>query len=110
MKNILEHIEKVRNYMLKEHIIANTIIIDSEVARVNGFQYLVAPKTINYVPPIFMGLQVFYEENLSEKMGVPVNFVMAERKIQIPKTPLSEYSTEELLDEIRKRIEENERN
>ena len=43
MKDILEHIEKVRKYMLKEHIIANTIIIDSEVAKVNGFQYLSAP-------------------------------------------------------------------
>ena len=106
MKDILEHIEKVRKYMLKEHIIANTIVIDNEVAKVNGFQYLSAPQTIADVPTMFMGLQVLYEENLSEKMGRPVNFVMAERKIEIPKTPLSEYSTEELLDEIRKRVEE----
>lgn len=105
MKDILEHIEKVKKYMLKEHIIANTIVIDNEVAKVNGFQYLSAPQTITDVPPMFMGLQVLYEENLSEKMGRPVNFVIAERKIHKQKTPLSDYSTEELLDEIRKRIE-----
>ena len=105
MKDILEHIEKVRKYMLKENIKANTIIIDNEVAKVNGFQYLSAPQTITDVPPIFMGLQVFYEENLSEKMGRPVNFAMADRKIETPKTPLSEYSTDELLEEIKRRME-----
>ena len=105
MKNILEHIEKVRAYMLKDNIKANTIIIDSEVAKVNEFQYLSAYQTITDVPPMFMGLQVFYEEKLSETFGIPVNFVIAERKIHKQKTPLSEYSTEELLDEIRKRIE-----
>lgn len=93
--------------MFKEHIKANTIIIDGKVAKVNGFQYLCTPQTIADVPTMFMGLRVFYEENLSEKVGFPVNFVMTERKIkeETPKTPLSEYSTEELLDEIRKRIE-----
>jgi hypothetical protein len=105
MKDILEHIERVRAYMLKEHIKANTIIIDSEIAKVNGFQYLSTPETITDVPIMFMGLQVFYEKKLSEKVGTPVNFVMAERKIETPKNPLSEYSTDELLDEIRKRIE-----
>ena len=105
MKDILEHIEKVKEQMFRDNIKANTIIIDSEVARVNGFQYLSAYQTITDVPPMFMGLQVFYEENLSETVGTPVNFVMNERKIHKEKTPLSEYSTEELLDEIRKRIE-----
>ena len=105
MKNILEHIEKVRAYMLRDNIKANTIIIDSDVARVNGFQYLSAHQTITDVPPMFMGLQVLYEEKLSEKVGTPANFIMDERKINKQKTPLSEYSTEELLDEIRKRVE-----
>ena len=105
MKDILEHIEKVRAYMLKDNIKANTIIIDSEVARVNGFQCLSAYQKITDVPPMFMGLQVLYEEKLSEKVGTPANFVMAERKIHKPKTPLSEYSIEELLEEIRKRME-----
>lgn len=103
MKDILEHIEKVRECMLRDNIKANTIIIDSDVAKVNGFQYLSAPQTITDVPVMFMGLKVEYEENLSDKLGVDCNFVMAERKIETPKTPLSEYSTEELLDEIRKR-------
>lgn len=104
MKNILEHIEKVKEQMLKDNIKANTIIIDSEVARVNGFQYLSAYQTITDVPTMFMGLQVLYEEKLSEKVGTPANFVMAERKIHKQKTPLSEYSIEELLDEIRNRL------
>ena len=105
MKNILEHIEKVRKCMLRDNIKANTIIIDSDVAKVNGFQYLSAYQTITDVPQMFIGLQVLYEENLSETVGTLVNFVMAERKIHKQKTPLSEYSTKELLDEIRKRIE-----
>ena len=105
MKDILEHIEKVKEYMLKDNIKANTIMIDNEVAKVNGFRCFLDNRTMADVPPMFMGLQVFYEENLSEKVGTPVNFVMAERKIHKQKTPLSEYSIEELLDEIRKRIE-----
>ena len=105
MKDIIEHIEKVRKCMLRDNIKANTIIIDSEVAKVNGFQYLSSYQTITDVPTMFMGLQVLYEENLSEKVGTPANFVMVERKIHKPKTPLSDYSIEELLDEIRKRIE-----
>ena len=109
MKDILEHIEKVRKCMLRDNIKANTIIIDSEVARVNGFKYFFTD-TILDVPPMFMGLQVFYEEKLSEKVGTPANFVIAERKIHKQKTPLNEYSTEEILYEIRKRIEENEEN
>ena len=105
MKDILEHIEKVRKCMLRDNIKANTIIVDSEVARVNGFQYFFTD-TILDVPPMFMGLQVFYEENLSEKVGTPVNFIISEKKIEKPetKTPLSEYSIEELLDEIRNRL------
>lgn len=108
MKDILEHIEKVRVYMLRDNIMANTIIIDGDVAKVNGFQYLSSPQTIADVPTMYMGLQILYEENLSEKMGLPVNFVMVERKKPVPtfKTPLSDYSTEELLYEIRKRVEE----
>lgn len=108
MQDILEHIEKARNYMLKEHIKANTIIIDSDVAKVNGFQYLSSRQTVADVPTLFMGLQVLYENNLSETVGIPVNFVMTERKIPkplMPKTPLSEYSIDELLEEIRKRSE-----
>lgn len=108
MKDILEHIEKVRMYMLRDNIRANTIIIDGDVAKVNGFKYLSAPQTIADVPTMYMGLQVLYEKNLSETMGRPVNFVMTERKMPIKpiKTPLSDYSTEELLDEIRKRTTE----
>ena len=105
MKNILEHIAKTREQAIKQHIRANTIIIDKDVAMVNKLWISISPNSIVRMPPMLMGLKVEYEENLSEKLGVDCNFVMAERKIETPKTPLSEYSTEELLDEIRKRIE-----
>lgn len=36
MRDILEHIEKVRKYMLRDYIKANTIIIDSDVAKMNN--------------------------------------------------------------------------
>lgn len=105
MKDILEHIAKAREQAIKQHIRANTIIIDKDLAMVNKLWISISPNSIVRMPPMLMGLKVEYEEKLSEKVGIPVNFVMAERKIEIPKTPLSEYSTEELLDEIRKRIE-----
>lgn len=105
MKDILEHIEKVRAEMFKENIKANTIIIDKEVAKVNGFPYISVLDTITKMPPMFMGLEVHYENNISEIFDTPCNFVMFERKrVEPPKTPLSEYSTDELLDEIRKRM------
>ena len=107
MNNIMEHIEKVREYMFTEHIKANTIIIDKEVAKVNGFQYLLARNCITEVPTLFMGLKVTYEENLSEKVGIPVNFVIAEKKEETPKTPLSEYTTDELIEEIKERLKGN---
>lgn len=104
MKNILEHIAKAREQAIKQHIIANTIIIDKDVAMVNKLWISISPNSIVETPRMLMGLKIEYEENLSDKLGVDCNFVMAERKIETPKTPLSEYSTEELLDEIRKRM------
>lgn len=105
MKNILEHIEKVREQTIKKCIRANTIIIDKDVAMVNKLWIPISPNSIVETPRMLMGLKVEYEENLSDKLGVDCNFIMAEKKIATPKTPLSEYSTEELLDEIRKRVE-----
>ena len=104
MKDILEHIEKVRKQMFRDNIKANTIIIDSEIAKVNGF-YFADTQFRADVPPMYMGLQVLYEENLSEAIGIPVNFVISEKKIKTPetKTPLSEYTTDELFEELRKR-------
>ena len=105
MKNILEHIAQAREQAIKQHIRTNTIIIDKDLAMVNKLWISISPNSIVRMPPMLMGLKVEYEENLSDKLGVDCNFVMAERKTEIPKTPLSEYSAEELLDEIRKRME-----
>jgi len=105
MKDILEHIAKAREQAIKQHIRANTIIIDKDLAMVNKLWIPISPNSIVDTPKMIMGLKVEYEENLSDKLGFDCNFVMAEKNIETPKTPLSEYSTEELLDEIRKRIE-----
>ena len=104
MKNILEHIAKAREQIIKQHIRANTIIIDKDVAMVNKLWFSISPNSIVETPKMLMGLKVEYEENLSDKLGVDCNFVMAEKKIETHKTPLSEYSAEELLKEIRKRM------
>lgn len=105
MKNILEHIAKAREEKIKRHIKANTIIIDKDVAMVNKLFVPVSPNSIAETPIMIIGLKVEYEENLSDKLGVDCNFVITNRGTINLKTPLSEYSTEELLDEIRKRVE-----
>lgn len=106
MRNILEHIAKAREQTIKKYIRANTIIIDKDVAMVNKLWIPISPNYIAETPTMIIGLQVLYEENLSDKLGVDCNFVITNNDTIKPKTPLSEYSTEELLDEIRKRVDE----
>jgi hypothetical protein len=106
MKNILEHIAKAREQAIKKNIRANIIIIDKDVAMVNKLWIPISPNSIVETPRMLIGLQVLYEENLSDKLGVDCNFVMADSGTIKLKTPLSEYSTDELLDEIRKRVDE----
>ena len=105
MKDILEHIAKAREETIKKNIRANTIIIDKDVAMVNKLWIPISPNSIVETPKMIMGLKVEYEENLSDKLGVDCNFVITNKDTIKSKTPLSEYSTDELLDEIRKRVE-----
>ena len=111
MTNIIEHIKKAEKYMLKDHIKAHTIIIDKDVAKVNGFAFISAPRVATEVPTMFLGLKVYYEKNLSDKVGIPCNFVITEKELEPQKEKtLSDYTTDELLDEIRRRTNEYSRN
>lgn len=105
MNDLMKHIQKAKEYALRDGIKANTIIIDEDIAKVNGFQIMLFPNTITNVPNMILGLDVYYEKDLREKIGTPTNFVVAEMKKVELKTPLSEYSTDELLEEIKRRIE-----
>ena len=105
MKNIIEHIAKAREETIKRYIRTNTIIIDKEVAMVNKLWVSVSPNTVVETPIMFFGLKVEYEENLSDKLGVDCNFVITNRNTPTPRTPLSDYSTDELIDEIKRRLE-----
>ena len=113
MNDIIEHIQKAREQMLREGFQANTIIIDSEVAKVNGFNYCLIPSTVGRTPVMFLGLKVVYDKNLSDTIGTDCNFALLEAKDRdsgegTERTPLSEYSTDELLDEIKSRIQQEE--
>ena len=106
MKDIIEHINKVREQAIKQYIRANTIIIDKDVAMVNKLWFTLPPdNSIVETPIMLFGLKVEYEENLSDKLGVDCNFVITNRNTIKPKTPLSDYSTDELIDEIKRRLE-----
>lgn len=103
--NLLEHIKMARKYAIKECINANKIIIDKDLALLNadvfGYfdglnnQYIQTPKMI-------MGMSIAYEENLKSDYGC--NFVIAEVPEEEKETKtLSDYTTDELLEELRRR-------
>ena len=67
--NIIEHIRKAQLEAQKQHIKANMIIIDTDLAKMNG---LYAPSFEGYsiCPPMIMGLEVKYVHNLTKDYGV----------------------------------------
>ena len=107
-KNIYEHIMKAKKQSLKEKIKANTIAIDTEVAKVNGLYFPVPEdNSIIQVPTMILGLKIMYVDNLSDSLGIPTNFAILE-KYEPVVNKLKNFSTEELLDEIKRRIDDNE--
>ena len=107
-KNMFEHIRKARQVAFRENIKANTIVIDKEIAKINGFYYWTEEaRCLTDVPTSILGLKVKYAENLSDELGIDTNFAILEVKEEKTKTPLSDYSTSELLLEIEKRIGDN---
>lgn len=104
--NIVSHIEKAREEAIRKLIIANTIIIDEEIAMVNGiyFPYEIGGvKGYSQIKPMICGLNVIYKRNMAKEFGF--NFAIFKQEEQKHKTSLSEYSTKELLDEIESRLD-----
>lgn len=102
--SVIDHIQKVRKQMLREGFKDHILYIDSDVAKITGFQTFLPPSTVANVPTIFLGLKVKYVENLQEDLGgVDASFAITDDVQETIKTPLSEYSMEELLDEIKRR-------
>ncbi len=78
--NILEHIRKAREEAIVNKIIANAILIDEDVARINGFNVgLKIDETgeIISVPDMIMGLKVEYAK-LEPKLNA--NFLVYEKR------------------------------
>ena len=73
--NIIDHIRKAQIEAQKQHFKANTIIIDTELARMNE---VYAPSFDGYeiYPPMIMGLEVKYIHNLTKDYGI--NFAITE--------------------------------
>lgn len=73
INNIIDHIRKAQIEAQKQHFKANTIIIDTELARMNE---VYAPSFDGYqiCPPMIMGLEVKYQNNLTKDYGV--NFIL----------------------------------
>ena len=103
--NILDHIEKARRYAIKEHINANKIIIDKDIALSNADVFGFFDGLSNHyvqTPKMIMGMSIAYDENL--KSDYACNFVIAEVPEEEKETKtLSDYTTDELLEELRRR-------
>ena len=99
--NILEHIADGIRYARAKQIKENTIILDKGIAIVNDL-YFVENSAILHSKPMIMGLEVKYQTNLRNDFGC--NFIIGTKanEEEKPKT-LSDYTIEELLDEIKKR-------
>ena len=101
--DIYEHIRNAREWAIEKNIMDAMIIIDRDIAYTNQL-YIQEGNGFLSVPPMIMGMEIKYDPCLSERLGV--NFIITENKHNEVKerTSLEEYSTEELLDEIKRRI------
>lgn len=96
--NIMEHIYKAQIEARKQHIKANTIIIDEELARTENLLI------DNYIiPPMIMGLEVKYLKHLTKDYGF--NFMLADSPTMQDKIKNLELENDYLRAKL-KRIEE----
>ena len=111
INDLYEHIAKAKEIAIRDGIKANMIIISPSVAKVNGFPMAVShtygmkefKKEIVEVPPMIMGLEVQYDEIVRDYGAY---FIIAEKPKNREKKSLEDYSTDELLEEIRRRMEQ----
>lgn len=71
--NIIDHIRKAELEARKQHFKANTIIIDTDLARMNEI-YVPYFNGYSVYPPMIMGLEVKYINNLTKDYNV--NFIV----------------------------------
>ena len=109
--DLFDHIQQVKDYALKEGIKANMIIISPSVAKVEGFSMAI-PGSVSSLgvhneivssPTMFMGLEVQYDERVKD---YGANFIIAKKPEKQKVKSLEDYSTDELLEEIRRRMEQ----
>lgn len=102
--NIMEHIENARIKALENAINANKILIDKDVAMVNGIYVPIDEYRIEKTRPMILGMQVEYEEKLNEFFGV--NFFLYEKKEEPinQEKRLEDYTNEELMEELGRRM------
>ena len=121
--DIYEHMIMAKKEAIKAGIKANLVIISPSVAKVNKFfvktggniikcndgvhswQYT-EQCSIAEVPEMILGMKVKYDNLLDE---IPANFIICEDPTPEKKEKtLADYSIDELLDEIRRRTNEEE--
>lgn len=98
IKDIMEHFYKARIEAQKQHIKANMIILDEDLART---EHLLVDDKI--IPPMIMGLEVKYLKNLTQDYGC--HFIMTDGLIYQDRLKELEVENEILKSKL-KRIEE----
>ncbi len=63
MKDIIEHIAKARNEAFKRAIVANTVVVNEDIAVSNGFYFPTSDHSYLEMPPMVMGMKVAYDKN-----------------------------------------------
>lgn len=101
-QDLLEHIYKAREEAIKRKIKKLEIIIDEDVAVINGCYVPIDERTVYDIPLMIMGMKVKYIKNLAKDYDY--NFIIREEKIT---NPLLKYSTEELLQELLRREQDS---
>ena len=97
--NIIEHIRKAQVEAQKQHFKANTIIIDTYLAKMNE---IYAPSFDGYsvYPPMIMGLEVKYVHNLTKDYGI--NFAITEGNTMSNELILLRKENQELKEKLNK--------
>lgn len=105
-ESLLKHIEKAKYEVLKHNIDANVIFIDSNIALVNGFfqgyKLNEGFGCMQEFPTSIFGLDCIYVNGLKDKLHA--NFIIQKRDKPNVKA-IDEYSTLELLDIIKRRLD-----
>lgn len=105
MDNLIDHIQKAQEQALIHNIKVNSILIDKGIAISNGF-YDYDAWIIRKIPPMVLGLNVVYINNLKDK-GINFALCYIERKeenemkeIKLERLVIFDYLTKVLRKEL----------